>query len=338
MRSPTVRACVRRRSQSESPCESAICTRLMLSTPPTSARPCVPPSIPAASNAATMLVEQASTVEKAGVWPSSPASMSTSRAMLLQPRLEATVPHTIRSGRVPAASCAPIAFATGTESATASRARSPPSTRAKGVLTPGTSQAGAAELTLPPWRTPGRKSGQPNGLGNCVSRTTPTNTARPIQWLWRKARKQPSRERSRIQLKWQAGDDAAAERGPRSRRARSLATRRSAAITADEERVAGRHRRDVEAAEEDGRGLDAELQVVFAVHHRVLGVVGEHPEDVGRPQQPRERRHVARLRGEGHRDAEAEAHAQPRLRHGEEALGERVDGRDDARHHGEARW
>ncbi len=99
MRSPTVRACVRRRSQSESPCESAICTRLMLSTPPTSASWCVPPSRPAASKAATMLVEQASTVENAGVAASSPASTRTSRAMLLQPRLEATVPHTMRSGR-----------------------------------------------------------------------------------------------------------------------------------------------------------------------------------------------------------------------------------------------
>ena len=46
-----------------------------------------------------MLVEHASTVENAGVAWSSPASISTSRAMLLQPRLGATVPHTMRSGR-----------------------------------------------------------------------------------------------------------------------------------------------------------------------------------------------------------------------------------------------
>ncbi|HEX6634421.1 MAG TPA: hypothetical protein VF038_10665 [Usitatibacter sp.] len=140
MRSPTERAWLTRRIQSESPCARPICTRLMLSTPPQSASERGPPSIPAASIAAAMLVAHASTVEKAGVAGSSCASTTTSRAMLLQPRLGATVPHTTRSGRSPAPSCAPIAFATGTESATESSRRSGPSTRANGVRTPATIQ------------------------------------------------------------------------------------------------------------------------------------------------------------------------------------------------------
>ena len=57
----------------------------------------------------------------------------------------------------------------------------------------------------------------------------------------------------------------------------------------DEETVADHHRHQVVAAEEDGRRLDADAQVVVAVDHRVLGVVGQHPEEVGRPQLPRER-------------------------------------------------
>ena len=98
------------------------------------------------------------------------------------------------------------------------------------------------------------------------------------------------------------------------------------------------HRGDVEAAERDRRGLDADAQVVVAVDHRVLGVVGEHPEQVADQQPPGERRHgagerrerpriAAAHRGEGHRDAEAEGDAEDRLRHREEALGERIDQR-----------
>jgi hypothetical protein len=70
------RAWEKRRSQSERFCESPICTRLMLSTPPTRASS-LPPcsSIEAASSAATMLVEQASTVENAGTVRSRPASI-----------------------------------------------------------------------------------------------------------------------------------------------------------------------------------------------------------------------------------------------------------------------
>jgi hypothetical protein len=53
----------------------------------------------AASMAPIMLVEQAMMVEKAGVRGSMPASISTSRAMLLHIRLGTTAPHTAKSGR-----------------------------------------------------------------------------------------------------------------------------------------------------------------------------------------------------------------------------------------------
>lgn len=76
--------------------------RLRLSTPPTIARLLLSPSImPAASITPIMLVEQAMTVEKAGTVASMPASISTSRAMLLQVRLGTTAPHTAKSGLPP---------------------------------------------------------------------------------------------------------------------------------------------------------------------------------------------------------------------------------------------
>lgn len=54
--------------------------------------------MPAASIAATMLVEQAMTVEKAGMAASMPASISTSRATLLKVSEGTTTPHTAKSG------------------------------------------------------------------------------------------------------------------------------------------------------------------------------------------------------------------------------------------------
>src|SRR3546814_4410237 len=57
-----------------------------------------PPSMPAAANAAVMLVEQASTAENAGTLGLSLASSQISRAILLQPRLGITLPQTTRSG------------------------------------------------------------------------------------------------------------------------------------------------------------------------------------------------------------------------------------------------
>ena len=57
--------------------------------------------MPAASMAPIMLVEQAMTVEKAGIVGVEPASISTSRAMLLQVRFGTTAPQTAKSGRPP---------------------------------------------------------------------------------------------------------------------------------------------------------------------------------------------------------------------------------------------
>jgi hypothetical protein len=66
-----------------------------------------------------MLVEQAITVEKAGIVGSTFASSNTSRAILLHVRFGSTVPHAAKSGFAPA-SCAIMACTTGTESSTAS--------------------------------------------------------------------------------------------------------------------------------------------------------------------------------------------------------------------------
>src|SRR3989304_7587932 len=45
-------------------------------------------------------------------------------------------------------------------------------------------------------------------------------------------------------------------------------------------RIAQHHRGDVVVSEQDGRCPDADLEVVVAVHHRILRVVGEDPENI----------------------------------------------------------
>ena len=96
-------------------------------------------------------------------------------------------------------------------------------------------------------------------------------------------------------------------------------------------RIKTHDRRHVEAAERDGRGLHADAQVVVAVDHGVFGVVGQHPEQVAEHQPPRLQRHAALHRRVGHRNAEAEGHAQHRLRHRDHALGVGIDQRDGQR-------
>src|SRR5262249_22691820 len=86
-----------------------------------------------------MLVAHAMTVEKAGIDGETPASISTSRAMLLQVRLGTTVPQTAKSG-APPRSWLTMWRTTGKESSMASSRLSGPSTLAKGVLTPAASQ------------------------------------------------------------------------------------------------------------------------------------------------------------------------------------------------------
>src|ERR1700730_8008930 len=113
----------------------------MLSTPPTSARLRLTPSIiPAASMAPIILVAQAITVENAGIAGGAPASIHTSRAMLLHVKLGSTVPQTQKSGW-PLASSPSMCRTTGTDRAIASSLARGPSTFANAVLTP------AANLT-----------------------------------------------------------------------------------------------------------------------------------------------------------------------------------------------
>ena len=107
----------------------------MVSAPPTSAK-CKPPRpiIPAASTTPMKLVEQASTVETAGMVGSSPASNTSSRAMFETVGSGITSPQTMKLGRARAA----IAFATGADSASASYGANGPPPLTNGVRTPGT--------------------------------------------------------------------------------------------------------------------------------------------------------------------------------------------------------
>ena len=65
---------------------------------------------------------------------------------------------------------------------------------------------------------------------------------------------------------------------------------------AQEQCVQHAQRDQVEFAEQDRGRLGAGAQVVVAVDHRVPGVVGGRPEDVGDVQHPRDRRHFAAQR------------------------------------------
>jgi len=88
---------------------------------------------------ATMLVEQAITVENAGVRGSSPASMVTSRARLDHISEGMTAPQMTKSGAAPA-NCPAMALTTGTDNCRASADLNAPSTFSNGVRSPGASQ------------------------------------------------------------------------------------------------------------------------------------------------------------------------------------------------------
>ncbi|MCY1363112.1 hypothetical protein D9M69_498590 [compost metagenome] len=79
-------------------------------------------------------------------------------------------------------------------------------------------------------------------------------------------------------------------------------------------------------AEEDGGGFHPDLQVVLAVGHCVVGVVGHRPQQVGDVQQPGGGRQLAGFGGEGHRHAPGEGGAQYHLRVEGVALHEGVAG------------
>ena len=164
----------------------------MLSTPPTSARLRLTPSIiPAASMAPIMLVAQAITVENAGIFAGAPASIHISRAMLLQVKLGTTVPQTQKSGWA-LASPPSMCPTTGTDRAMASSLPRGPSTFANGVLTPAANQtSGCLPLRAAICRTSpvSRRSGsaRPSRDGTRIvshgaraSLTNPLMRAQPI--------------------------------------------------------------------------------------------------------------------------------------------------------------
>ena len=99
--------------------------------------------------------------------------------------------------------------------------------------------------------------------------------------------------------------------------------------------VAAHDRQHVVTAEGDGRGADADLQVVVAVDHGVFGVIGHRPEDVGQQHDPGRQRDGIGQCGKAHRDTETEGNAQIGLGNGEETLEERVAARQHGRHHGQ---
>ena len=98
-------------------------------------------------------------------------------------------------------------------------------------------------------------------------------------------------------------------------------------------RVAQHHRAHIEFSERDRRGADADLHIVITVNHRVLGIVGDSPEDVGKQQPPCHRRQALEHRRETHRNAEAEGDAKISLRYCQKTFGERVtDGQQQGDH------
>ncbi|MNP52933.1 hypothetical protein D3C76_1473590 [compost metagenome] len=66
-------------------------------------------------------------------------------------------------------------------------------------------------------------------------------------------------------------------------------------------------------AKQDCRGFHADLQVIVAVGHRVVGVITHRPHQVGDVQQPGCRRQFAGFSGERHRHAPGERRPQHHL-------------------------
>lgn len=97
--------------------------------------------------------------------------------------------------------------------------------------------------------------------------------------------------------------------------------------------IAGHDGSHVETAEGDGGGADADLQVVVTVDHRIFGVIGDGPEDVGQQHDPGAERNGIRDGCIRHRNAETEGNAQIRLRNGKEALEEGIAAGKDGSYH-----
>src|SRR2546423_6873943 len=78
--------------------------------------------------------------------------------------------------------------------------------------------------------------------------------------------------------------------------------------------VTNHYREHVVPAEGDRGCLDADAQIVVAIHHRVFGIVGDRPEDVGKEQPPTLGRDGFEYCGVPHRNAEPERDSEIGLR------------------------
>src|SRR6266496_3087364 len=88
--------------------------------------------------------------------------------------------------------------------------------------------------------------------------------------------------------------------------------------------VASHYRRFIVSAEGDCSCLDADAQIILAIHHRVFGIVGDRPEDVGKEQPPALGRDGSEYCGVPHRNAEAERDSEIGLRNRKKSLGQGI--------------
>src|SRR6266581_943726 len=78
--------------------------------------------------------------------------------------------------------------------------------------------------------------------------------------------------------------------------------------------VANHNRMHIVSPKGDRGCLDADAQIVVAIHHRVFGIVGDRPEDIDKEQPPTLRRDDAEYCGVPHRNAEPERDSEIGLR------------------------
>src|SRR6266852_1448081 len=88
--------------------------------------------------------------------------------------------------------------------------------------------------------------------------------------------------------------------------------------------VANHYRMHIVTSQGDRGCFDADAQIVVAIHHRVFGIVGDRPEDVGKEQPPALGRDGAEYCRVPHRDAEAERDSEIGLRDRKKSLGQGI--------------
>src|SRR5581483_12343165 len=103
----------------------------------------------------------------------------------------------------------------------------------------------------------------------------------------------------------------------------------------DEGPMKQRGRRDIVTAEQDRRGTYTDLAIILAIDHRILGVVGNRPRDLGRQQDPGNAGYLTNNGCIAHGNAEAEGNTEIGLRHEEEALGQGIAHREEQRKEGQ---